>query len=275
MSQPGVTYDNAPWQVSIRRARELPPVGGGLYCPDGHVITCAHVATDGDQRPDGPVYVTFQHLGEHEPIPALVADGGWLPREGPARLKGDVAVLRLTEPAPEGAAPAPLLRTPDGERVTHAFYTYGYPDYHEEGGVPARGTIVGRAELQWVSLRTDEGGQGLDPGFSGSPVWDVDLGGVIGIAVLRDIPRSQADTRRGYAIRMEVLGTYWPALQPAIGMPSAGDGEPLEDLLEVGLTSEGELPAVGDIPVYHMGSNTIEVRHGRESATALRLTPTG
>ena len=257
MSQPGAAYDSAPWQVSIRRAPDLPPVGGGMYCPDGHVLTCAHVIADSDACPGEQVYVTFQHLGEHEPIPALVANGGWSPWEGAARLKGDVAVLRLTKPAPEGAAAPPLLRTPDGVRATHAFYTYGYPDYHEEGGVPARGTIVGRAELQWVSLRTDEGGQGLDPGFSGSPVWDVDLGGVIGIAVMRDIPRSRdgglADTRRGYAIRMEVLGTYWPALQPVIGRHLAGEDEPLEDLLEVGLTPDGELPTVGDTPVYHMG----------------------
>ena len=205
------------------------------------------------------MYVTFQHLDEHEPIPARVADSGWSPPKGRGRLEGDVAVLQLTEPAPAGAAAPPLLRAPEGVRTPHSFHTYGYPDEHSQAGVPARGTIVGRAERQWVSLLTGEGGQGLDPGFSGSPVWDVDVGGVVGIVVLRDVPWSSsdrggfADTRRGYAIRMEVLGTYWPALQPAIGRHLARDGKPLEDLLEVGLTPDGELPAVGDTPVYHMG----------------------
>lgn len=259
MNQPDVHYESAPWQVSIRPAPDQLPVGGGMYCADGHVLTCAHVVADSDERPDGLVYVTFQHLGEHEPIPAVVTDRGWSPPEGKGRLDGDVAVLRLTEPAPAGAAGPPLLRAPEGVRVPHAFHAYGYPAEHAEAGVPARGKIVGRAERQWVSLLTDEGGQGLDPGFSGSPVWDVDLGGVVGIVVLRDVPWSSsdrggfADTRRGYAIRMEVLGTYWPALQRDVGRTLSGDGEPLEDLLEVGLTTDGELPAVGDTPVYHMG----------------------
>ena len=258
MNQPGVNYESAPWQVSIRRAPDQPPVGGGMYCPDGHVLTCAHVIRRDGKRPDGPMYVTFQHLGEHEPIRALVADSGWSPPRGEGRLYGDVAVLRLTAPAPEGAAAPPLRPAPEGVRAVHAFYTYGYPDLHEVGGVPARGKIVGRAEFEWVSLLADEGGQGLDPGFSGSPVWDVDLEGVIGIVVLRDVPRSSrdrggvADTRRAYAIRMEVLGTYWPTLQPAIVRTLPGGGS-LEDLLEVGLTSDGGLPAVGETSVYLMG----------------------
>ena len=223
MSQPGVNYESAPWQVGIRRAPDQPPVGGGMYCPDGHVITCAHVVAPDNQRPDRPVYVTFPHLGEHEPIPALVAESGWSPPSGKGRLKGDVAVLRLTALAPDGAAPPPLLRpSPEGVSTVHNFHTYGYPLRHPEGGVPARGTIVGQAEFEWVSLLSELGAQGLDPGFSGSPVWDVELRGVVGIVVLRDVPRSKSDhggidgIRNAYAIRMEALGGYWPALQPAI-----------------------------------------------------------
>ena len=222
MSPPTVVYEQAPWQVRIDRGLGERTVGAGLYCSDGYVLTCAHVINPEGVKPGEPVYVSFQHAGPHERIPAVVADNGWWPPSGDGGLHGDVAVLRLTAPPPREASSAPLRAWPTGASTAHTFYVYGYPWLHESGGVPARGTIVGRAEFEWLSLVADPYSQGLDPGFSGSPVWDVELGGVIGIVVLRDKPRSSGDRAgRGnggtaYAIRMEVLGVYWPPLQPMI-----------------------------------------------------------
>ena len=240
MSQLAFTYEVASWQVRVHRRLDGPPMGGGMYCPDGHVITCAHVVSPAGQRPDGPVYVSFQHARRHEPIAAVVADNGWWPASGEGELYGDVAVLRLTVPPPQEAAPAPLRWLPEGVKAPHSFHTYGYPQPHVLGGVPMRGTIVGYAGQEWLSLLADPDGQGWRPGFSGSPVWDVQQGGVVGIVVVHDSPRSSGDragtdgARNAYAIRMEVLGEYWPALKPKIVRALPTDSERLEDLLEIG-----------------------------------------
>jgi len=247
-----VAYEMAPWQVSIRLEPGKPPVGGGMYCLEDHVITCAHVVDEDGRRPDGPVYVTFQHAAKHAPIPALVAEGGWFPRPEEDVGGQDVAVLRLTAPAPESATPAPLRTSPAGVSVAHTFHTYGYPRLHPVGGVPVRGTIVGQAEFEWLSLAADAIGQELDHGFSGSPVWDVQLSGVVGILVVRE-RRGAVGGSNAYAIRTETLGVYWPALQPKIVAALPEDSERLEDLLAVGLTADGGLPAVGETSVYDMG----------------------
>jgi len=256
--EPLVVDESAPWQVSIRRDPERAPVGGGLYCPDGHVVTCAHVVDPDGKRPAGPVYVSFKCAPADAPVPAMVVDGGWWPPSD-GGLRGDVAVLRLTEPAPAAAAPGPLFRSPEGVSTAHSFYAHGYPKLHSVGGVPARGTIIGQAEFEWISLLADPDGQGLDPGFSGSPVWDVQLAGVVGLIVLRDVPRSSGDRggtaggRNAYAIRMEKLGGYWPALQPKVLRALPSEGGSLEKLLDIGLTADGALPTVGETSVYDMG----------------------
>lgn len=258
MSQLAFTYEVASWQVRVHRRLDGPPMGGGMYCPDGHVITCAHVVSPAGQRPDGPVYVSFQHARRHEPIAAVVADNGWWPASGEGELYGDVAVLRLTVPPPQEAAPAPLRWLPEGVKAPHSFHTYGYPQPHVLGGVPMRGTIVGYAGQEWLSLLADPDGQGWRPGFSGSPVWDVQQGGVVGIVVVHDSPRSSGDragtdgARNAYAIRMEVLGEYWPALKPKIVRALPTDSERLEDLLEIGPIA-GELPTVAEASVYALG----------------------
>src|SRR5690348_4402653 len=108
-----------------------------MFCGDGYVVTCAHVISQDVALPAGPVYVEFQHAGKHEPIPAVVAEEGWLPPSpedgGTSR---DLAVLRLQAEPPPEAAPAPLCPTPEGVTIPHSFYAYGYPRGHARGGVP-------------------------------------------------------------------------------------------------------------------------------------------
>jgi tetratricopeptide (TPR) repeat protein len=266
MGQPTIAYEDGPWQVRIRRKLGGQPVGGGMFCLDGHIVTCAHVVApkskgpDGHpayNRPAGPVYVEFPHAPAPEPIPAVVVDGGWFPPSGEANSCGDVAILELQGPTPAGVDAPPLRPSPRGVVKEHDFYAYGYPDRHSLGG-SARGKIVGYAEGEWLSLLADARGQSLEPGFSGSPVWDVDLGGVVGIIVLRDVPRSEADRggrsdpENGYAIKIEALGGYWPALQPQVNALPA-ESESLEDLLQLGLAADGELPTVAATSVYAMG----------------------
>jgi tetratricopeptide (TPR) repeat protein len=255
VAQP-VGFERAPWQVRIRRQLNQLPAGGGMFCGDGYVVTCAHVISQDAAAPVGPVYVEFQHAGRHEPIPALVAEGGWLPAaQDDGGMSRDVAVLRLQADPPPEAAPAPLRPTPEGAAVPHKFYAYGYPRRLARGGVPARGTIVGQAGDEWLSLSPEVGGQGLEPGFSGSPVWDIAVQGVVGIVVVRDGPRPSGDrdaiaSRTAYAIRMETVVRYWPPLRDLL---EVGPADSLEELLDIGLAEGGRLPVVAETSVYAMG----------------------
>ena len=248
-------YEAAPWQVRIRRSENAPPVGGGMYGPGGHVITCAHVVDRDCERPDGPVWVEFQNAEPRKPIPAWVADNGWFPPSGDQGRRGDVAVLRLDGPVPAAATAAPLRSSPRGVLSEHRFFAYGYPDDFPSGGTSARGVIVGQADDEWLELRAI--GRQLDYGFSGSPVFDPELGGVVGIVVIRNqLPpaaRDAATPGMAYAIRMEVLGEYWPALQPKVVRGQPSHDRTLAELLEVGPDAGGTLPTVGATSVYDMG----------------------
>ncbi len=232
-----------------------------MFCGDGYVVTCAHVVSKTDEPPAGPVYVEFQNAPAHDPIPARVAEDGWVPKsKGDDGGRGDVAVLRLDGEVPVGGAPAPLCASPAGTKIPHDYYTYGYPSGHAAGGgVPAKGKIIGPAGFEWLQLEAREVGLALDQGFSGSPVWDMELGGVVGIVVVRDLPRAAddrgpfTDPRTAYAIRTEALADYWPWLRAKI---TAGWAGRLDELLEVGPAGDGLLPKVADVNVYQLGVTT-------------------
>ena len=216
--------ERPPWLVRIRRTRGDSPVGAGILISDTSVITCAHVISSSlnSDPPEDQVYVEFQFASVHQPIPAVVAPGGWYPE---SNRTADVAVLELREAKPDDAYPVSLRSTESGI-WDHRFHTYGYPKGHEEGGVPARGVIVGAAENEWIQLQADSVlGYSLEAGFSGAPVWDINLNSVIGMVVARDRPRGdKGDPRTGYAIPTDVLLRYWPDLTPAVPIYSAVRG---------------------------------------------------
>ncbi|MGH8904289.1 MAG: trypsin-like peptidase domain-containing protein, partial [Egibacteraceae bacterium] len=199
------------WQVRIRRSVGAAPVGAGLLCTNSHVVTCAHVLAPQGEAPAGPVFVDFQFAGSGQLIPAVVIEGGWHPA-GPDG-SGDVAVLALQGRLPDGAVPAPLR---DAEGVwEHRFRVYGYPRGHERYGVWSHGVIVGPAEAEWVQLQADASqGFALRQGFSGAPIWDDQLGAVVGIVVGVD---RETDARTGYGIPVPVIRRCWPQIGPWVG----------------------------------------------------------
>jgi tetratricopeptide (TPR) repeat protein len=242
--------EKPPWLVRIRGAEDEDPHGAGMLCPDGHIVTCAHVVGD---TPDSPVYVEFQHAPPHEPIRATVVPGGWHPRHN--EDLADVAVLELHGPPPEEAAPAPLRSTASGVQ-DHTFRAYGYPTHHRQTGTPAEGRIVGHARTEWIKLEArSDLGQALVRGFSGTPVWDVQTGGVVGIAVTKDVDSTAS--RTGYAIPCEVLARYWPPLDDFVDADPTPDdvanAEALARLLDLELTDDLELPRIVDTDIYELG----------------------
>lgn len=249
-------WERAPWLVSIARVEGRSPNGAGVLVTDRHVLTCAHVASAGTRprRPDGPLFVRFQWSDGHDPLRAVVVADGWHPQH-PERRTGDLAVLELQDPLPEFAAAAPLVST-EGGTFAHPFHVYGYPEGpHQTDGVPANGVIRGPAGVEWIELESESAlGHGLAPGFSGSPVWDLALGGVVGIVATRDKPTERQDTRTAYAIPVDKLAVYWPGLRRLIRAPiSEEQRAKVEGLLALPLDPDGELPRIHDIRIYDIG----------------------
>lgn len=198
-----------PWQVRICRTKEGPPVGAGMLCDDSHVVTCAHVISPNAMAPTEPVFVRFEFVGHDDSIPAQVIDGGWHP-EGPDD-SGDVAVLKLMDPRPKEAKPAPLS---DAEPLRgDPFEAYGYPKGRERG-VRSRGSFVGYSG-EWLQLEADRGSGGylLQEGFSGAPIWDEQLNAIVGIIIASDTDERH---RTGYGMPVAGLRRYWPELPPAV-----------------------------------------------------------
>ncbi|MFE7032448.1 tetratricopeptide repeat protein [Streptomyces sp. NPDC057621] len=251
-----VHWEKAPWLVSIRRLHDRPPNGAGVLVTDRHVLTCAHVtiANKRWQPPEGPVFVQFQHDETRTLLRAVVIEGGWHPQDSVLRT-GDLAVLELLDPLPESARTAPLVSA-EGKLWKHEFHVYGYPEGdHKTGGVSASGVIQGRAATDWIQLEAaSERGHTLAPGFSGTPVWDITLGGVIGIVAARDRPGERHDPRTGFAIPVDALAGFWPLLRQLIRQPVPEDRRArIETLLALPLRPDGELPRVSDVPIYDIG----------------------
>ncbi|MGW1126768.1 tetratricopeptide repeat protein [Streptomyces sp. NPDC002526] len=246
-------WERPPWLVSVRRTEHGDPVGAGFLVTPRHIVTCAHVVGPGraPEPPARPVFVRFQHAAPHEPLPATVVPGGWHPDTGDGT--GDVAVLELAAPAPPEALPAPL-RTTDPGTWDHRFRAYGYPEEHKRRGVPVRGEIIGHAGSEWIQVEAGpHTGWGLEKGFSGGPVWDVDRQGVVGMLVARDSVTS-VDRRTAYAIKAEALARYWPGLGPLVrDMTTTEVRDRLEALLWTPLTEDGGIPRVAEVDPYDIG----------------------
>ncbi|ANY08858.1 S1 family peptidase [Pseudonocardia sp. HH130630-07] len=165
-----------------------PVVGTGFLVGPDLVATCAHVVAealggraDAAEPPPGMVALDFAILGE-EPGSRTARITRWSPIAPDGR--GDVALLRLDEPAPPGAL-MPPLRGGDGSRWDHRFRIFGFPEGQDDG-VWTTGRIRAVQGTGWLQLQGTPGDHPVEGGFSGSPVWDDETGAVIGMTVAVD-----------------------------------------------------------------------------------------
>ncbi|GAA2411330.1 hypothetical protein GCM10010420_45300 [Streptomyces glaucosporus] len=158
--------------------------GAGFLIGADVVCTCAHVVARALEAPTVPqeaprdaVEIEFPLLGTGRgtAVRARVVTWRRIEEDG----TGDTALLRLEHPVP-GTRPVPLV---DGTQVWgHGFRVLGFPR-HAEDGVWAAGTLRGRQGTGWLQMETGAGGQHITHGFSGTPVWDDEQGGVVGMTV--------------------------------------------------------------------------------------------
>ena len=188
-------------------------VGAGFLVGPDLVATCAHVvaaATGSDA------------YAEATPITAMTVDFPVVP-DGPLKRTakvyrwvpirpdgtGDVALLRLDEPAPPGAVMPPVRRV-EG-LWDHRFRVFGFPAGRWDG-VWSTGLIRSHQATGWFQLQSTPGDQPIEGGFSGAPVWDDDSAAVVGMTVAAD---RDPTVTTAYLISMEHVLGLDPDLLPS------------------------------------------------------------
>ncbi|MHB9755683.1 nSTAND1 domain-containing NTPase [Streptomyces sp. BYX5S] len=229
-------------------------VGAGFLIADDTVVTCAHVVSDALDQPRDLAVAVGTEVMLDVPFAVDRPEGSakvlhWVPvREDQG---GDVAVLRL-----DGALPGvrPLAMADAGDVWDHETRAVGFTADAPDGNWQ-QGRFRGPVGTSLVQLsRADGQAVHVRPGFSGSPVWDDDLGVAVGMVVASEPAR---ETQQAFVMRTEAVAEAVPALRelllptkPFLGLkPFEEDDRHLffgrdDDIARVVTALEGDHPSV-------------------------------
>ncbi len=181
--------------------------GAGFLVTDRHVITCAHVVSQVLglsnsilELPQGEVYLDFPLVAPNTILIAQIIL--WLPEHNEG---ADIAGLELIDALPSNVQPVKLIEADD--LWEHPFGTFGFPIDHDDG-IWASGVLRGRQATGWIQIEAEKvPGYSVAIGFSGAPVWDQQLNGVIGMVVAAE---TQHETKAAFVIPTDILVENWP-----------------------------------------------------------------
>lgn len=206
--------------VRIYSRRGEVVVGAGFLAFQKYILTCTHVIADAlgvertaTEMPTDEVILDFPRVAPKQRLKARIVF--WQPVD-PSREKEeeDIAGLELIGSLPDEVKPAPLVA--GGGFSEHEFKAFGFPVGNHNGtwayGVLRGRTANGRIQIEDVK----QPGYRLEPGFSGTPVWDKKLEGVVGIAVSADPKRPEAKV--AFIIPTDILIKAWDQLIPQRGI---------------------------------------------------------
>jgi WD40 repeat protein len=177
--------------------------GVGFLATGRTVLTCAHVLSGtGSARVEFPLLPgSGCRTAKVTTLLPVLADG-----------TGDIAVLTLETDPPPSAQPVRLVAADD--LWGHPCRLFGFSGGREDG-VWAAGVLRGRQAAGWVQLEScSTTGYAVELGFSGGPVWDDQLGAVVGMAVAAEV---DGDLRVAYMIPAALLSRCCPDLGEAAG----------------------------------------------------------
>lgn len=190
-------------------------IGAGFLVSQYHLLTCAHVVTAAlsiitniQESPDGIIELDFPLIAPAQKLKAKVVF--WQP-VNPGQSKEDIAGLQIEETLPMGVSPVKLVTTSDYWQ--HKFRIFGFPQGHDTG-VWASGElrdVQGTGCVQMEAIKVP--GYQVEPGFSGSPIWDETLQGVVGMAVAAE--KKREGVKAAFMISTTVLVESWDLLNQA------------------------------------------------------------
>lgn len=219
-------------RVFFRNSNDV--AGAGFLISKKHIITCAHVVIAslggdrGSSSPPSQVRIQFPFLSGSTQLETKVVL--WSPPS--TENNDDIAVLELLQDIPHEALPARLIELEKG--WSQDFKAYGFPDGYPNG-IWATGFLRGKVangRIQIDDLR--QTGYFIEPGFSGTAIWNESLGGVVGMVVSADADRS---TRTAFMIPTqrlkEFIGDSLPDFRIVYHLPTPKKEKLLTNLLAV------------------------------------------
>lgn len=168
-------------------------VGAGFLVSNKHILTCAHVinaALKKDlkdaNKPDRKISLDFPLVPSGKILKGRIIR--WIPVSPNSSILpktgSDIALLELENTPPE--ATKPILPIKADNLTNHHFTVFGFPQGKPQGvytsGIIRGKQSDGRVQVDVSSPTSYE----IEPGFSGSPVWDENLKGIVGIIVSFD-----------------------------------------------------------------------------------------
>ncbi|MEH2032123.1 MAG: trypsin-like peptidase domain-containing protein [Nostoc sp.] len=177
-----------------------------------YILTCAHVVTsalslpeDIVKAPSNDIYLDFPLIASGQQLKAKVVF--WQPVVSNASTSEpeDIAGLQIEGQLPKEAQPIQLIRA--SNIWEHPFRIFGFPNGHNDG-VWATGVLRDGQGKGWVQLEDSKvTGYRVEPGFSGAPIWDETLVGVVGMAVAAE--KRREDIKTAFMIPADVLIATW------------------------------------------------------------------
>ncbi|WP_193431309.1 trypsin-like peptidase domain-containing protein [Moorena producens] len=193
-------------------------VGIGFMVSEHYALTCAHVVAEAllidsttQSCPEGEINVDFPLLDSTDKFSARVVCWHPVSELDSEEAIEDIAVLKLDH-LPASAHQTRLILSEN--IANNRFKVFGCPR-KVPFGVWATGVLSEQNAKQWIQLEdTKVTGYSIEPGFSGSPVWDEKLQGVVGMVVAADRKRETAKV--AFMIPTQILFKAWSHLESIV-----------------------------------------------------------
>jgi len=190
-------------------------VGAGFLISSEYLITCAHVVNESL----GLIVTSTKKPTDIDIIECdfpIIASGTslkttvevWYPVKINSNDPQDIAILKLKDSVPLQAQRVSLITYKIGDLSDHNYKAYGFS---RNEGVWSDGKIQGDIANNKIQIEDNKStGYAVEGGFSGTAIWDEQLGGVVGMAVMAD--KEKLVAKSAFFIPTNVLLKAWDRL---------------------------------------------------------------